>query len=154
MLVGRIEKSSKLTTAELHYTGMSEFKDKGVTFINKSDFIMVYKATASYGIELDKVDISVDNFKKIVVIRIPKVKIFNIKIDAKSIKYFDEKFSLFNFDEKDDSNDAISLAEKEAKKELEKMGALETAENQAKSLVIGLIDDLIPKNFDIKVVKK
>ncbi|MBS4980454.1 MAG: DUF4230 domain-containing protein [Lachnospiraceae bacterium] len=50
-IVTLLEKSSELTTAKLHYTGMSEYKDTGVPILNRADFIMVYEATARIGID-------------------------------------------------------------------------------------------------------
>jgi hypothetical protein len=67
------------------------------------------------------------------------------------IKYFDEKFSLFNVDAKEDANKANALAEEEAKKELAGMGILEMANEQAEALIKGLIQDVVPKNYEIKV---
>ena len=52
-IIAKLEKSSELATAKLKCTGMSEFKDSGIAFISKSDFIMVYEATARAGIDVE-----------------------------------------------------------------------------------------------------
>ncbi|MDO4673193.1 MAG: DUF4230 domain-containing protein [Porphyromonadaceae bacterium] len=149
-----LEKASELTSAKLNYTGMSEYKDTGIPVINKSDFIMVYKATARAGIDMKDVKVEIDNKKKIVNLRIPKAEVLDVKVNAASIKYFDEKFSLLNTNEKEDSNQAIDLAEKDAKKEVKDMGVLEMADEQAEALIKGLLREAVPDDykFDIKRV--
>lgn len=152
-LITTLEKASELTTAKLNYTGMSEFEDQGIAIINRSDFIMVYKATARAGIDVKEVKINVDNINKVVWLTIPKAKILEVKVDSESIKYFDEKFSLFNFDDKEDANKANALAEKKAKEELSNMGVLEMADTQSEALIKGLLQDVVPNKYEIKIKK-
>lgn len=115
-IIAKLEKSSELTTAKLNFTGISEFKDAGIPFISKSDFIMVYKATARAGIDVKNIKVKPDDTKHIVWLTLPKAEILDVKVDMNKIKYFDEKFSLFNVDAKEDANKANALAEEEAKK--------------------------------------
>lgn len=150
-ILTQLEKASELTTAKLNFTGMTEYKDDGLVVLNKSNFKMVYKATARAGIDVKEVKIDVDDFNKVVWLTIPKAKILDVKVDMESIKYFDEKFSLFNFNSKDDANKANAQVEKGAIEELENMGILEMANNQAEALIKGLIQDSVPKNYEIKV---
>jgi len=152
-LITTLEKASELTTAKLNYTGMSEFEDQGIAIINRSDFIMVYQATARAGIDVKEVKINVDNINNIVWLTIPKAKILEVKVDPKSIKYFDEKFSLFNFNDKEDANEANALAEEKAKEELSNMGVLEMADSQSEALIKGLLQDVVPKEYEIKIKK-
>ena len=130
---------------------MSEYKDTGISFINRADFIMVYQANARAGIDVKEVQIETDDISKIIWITIPNAKILDVKVATDSIKYFDEKFALLNVDYKEDANKATALAEQEAIKELESMGILEMANNQAGALIKGLIQDVIPKNYEIKI---
>lgn len=150
-IIAKLEKSSELTTAKLNFTGMSEFKDSGIAFISKSDFIMVYEATARAGIDVKDIKVAADDANRIVWLTLPKAKILDVKVDMNKIKYFDEKFSLFNVDAKEDANKANALAEEEAKKELAGMGILEMANEQAEALIKGLIQDVVPKDYEIKV---
>jgi len=152
-ILARLEKSSELTTSKLTYTGFSEFKDSGIKVINRSDFIMVYEATARAGIDVKDVKIEDDKITKTVWISIPKAKILDVKVDSKNIKYYDEGFALFNFNSKEDANKAVALAEESAKKDLKKMGILEMANSQAEALIKGLIQDLVPDKYEIKVKK-
>ena len=150
-IIAKLEESSELTTTKLNYTGMSEFEDTGISFINRSDFIMVYEATARIGIDVKEISIKCDDFNKVVWLTMPKAKILDVKVDLSKIKYFDEKFALFNVDYKQDANKAALLAEQSAMNELENMGILDMANTQSVELIKNLIRDLIPNNYEIKV---
>ena len=153
-IIAQLEKSSELTTAKLKYTGLSKFEDAGIEFINKSNFRMLYKATARAGIDVKDVKIEADDITHTLWLTIPKAKIIDIDVDMNSIEYFDEKFALFNVNSKEDANKAVVLAEEEARKELANMGILEMADEQSEALIKGLIQELVPHKYEIKVKKK
>lgn len=150
-IIAKLEKSSELITAKLKFTGMSEFKDAGIPFISKSDFIMVYDANAQAGIDVKEIDIDKNEATKEITISLPKAKVLSVSVDHNSIKYFDESFALFNLNEKEDANKANALAEEEAKKELAEMGILSMADEQAVTLVTGLMSDLDVKDYTVHV---
>jgi len=146
-----LSKSSELTTAKLIITGITEYTDTGTAFLNKSNFTMVYKATVRAGINIDKVVVTADDVNKIIYITIPKAAVQEAKVDPSTIKYYDVKFSLFNFDEKEDSNKAQEFAEEEAIKEAERTGVLELADSQSVTLIKGILSNAIPDGYEIKV---
>ena len=146
-----VSKSSELTTAKLNYTGMTKYTDEGIDIINKADFTMVYKATVRAGINVDEVEITSDDENKIIYVSIPKATVQEIKIDNSSIEYFDQKFALFNTDEKVDNNKAIALAEEAAEKEAANMGVLELANEQSATLIKGILANAIPDGYIIEV---
>ena len=74
-LTAKLEKSSELTTAKLTFKGIYEYDDEGIAVINKSNFVMVYEATARAGIDVKEVKIEQDDFKPIVWVTIPKAKV-------------------------------------------------------------------------------
>ena len=127
-MVSLLSESSELTTAKLHYTGMSEFKDTGIAFLNKANFTMVYEATARIGIDVEQVKVRADDVNKVIHVTVPAASVQEVHVDTSTIKYFDEKFALFNLDEKEDSNEAIALIEQEALDEIGNMGVLEMAD--------------------------
>lgn len=145
-----VKKSSELTTAELNYTGMTKYTDKGVAIINKADFIMVYDAKIRAGIDVEQVKIIPDDEAKIIYLDIPKAQILDVKIDTSSIKYFDQGFALFNTNEKEDNNAAVTLAEKEAKEKAPTMGILELADQQSETLIKGILANALPDGYTIK----
>lgn len=153
-MVSLLSESSELTTAKLRYTGMSEFEDTGIAFINKSNFIMVYEATARIGIDVEQIKVRADDVNKIIHVTVPSASVLEVHVDTSTIKYFDEKFSLFNLDQKEDSNNAIALVEQEALEEIGNMGVLEMADTQAASLIKGILANAIPDGYSIVVEKK
>lgn len=150
-ILAKLEKSSELTTSKLTYDGFNWYKDTGISLINRGDFMMVYTATARAGIDISKVKITTEYITKTIVISLPKAEILDIKVDPGSIKYYDEKFALFNFDKKEDANDAQKSAEEKAHTDLENFGILKSADEQAEVLIKGLIQDMIPKGYSLKV---
>ena len=153
MLYNTLQEASELTTAKFNYSGVTKYEDSGVTFLTKADFTMVYKATARIGIDVEEIEVTADDAQKVVYIKIPKAKVLDVKVDTSSIQYFSEKFSLFNPDEKEDGNKAIALAEEEAWKEIESMGGLEMADNQAETLIRGILSKALPRDYRIEVKK-
>ena len=148
-----LSKSSELTTAKLKITAMSEFKDSGIAILNRSDFIMVYTATIRAGINMEDIRIEPNEIGKKIIIYIPKAQIQEAKVDTnpEDLKFFDTKFALFNVNEKEDLAKAISLAEEEAKKEAEKTGILELANQQSATLIKGILAEAIPEGYEIEI---
>lgn len=147
----KLTKVGELTTVKLDYTGFLEYHDKGIPLFNRADFLMTYEANARVGIDLEKVKIEVDNTNKIVTLNIPKAEILDVKIDPNLIKYYDTKFALFNVNEKEDGNKAQALAEEQAYKDLSEMGVLESANEQALTLIKGLLQNAVPSDYEYKV---
>ena len=152
-LGAKLEKASELTTTKLKYNGFTKYTDTGVKVLNRSDFLIVYTATARAGIDVKDIKITSDKITKTVKVKLPKAKILDVKVDPSTIKYYDTKFALFNFDSREDANDAQALAEKKAKKELEGMGILESANEQAEVLIRGLLQESIPDDYELKFTK-
>lgn len=154
MVLSTITKSSELTTAKLNYQGFAKYDDKGIPVLTKADFSMVYEATARIGIDLKQVKTRVVDPKKdkkgIVWVTLPKATVQEVKIKPDSIEYFNEKVALFNFDDKEDSDKAQSMAEQEAKKQAENMGILEYADMNARDLIKGILAEVVPDNYEIK----
>lgn len=147
-----LEKSSELTTAKLKITGLEQYKDAGAMIINRSDFIMVYTATIRAGVELKDVTIepSATNPTEII-ITMPKAKVFDCHVDQNEIKYFDEKFALFNVDSKEDANKACALAEQDGIKEAEATGILEFAETEAEYVIKDILTPALPEGYTLTV---
>lgn len=145
-----LSRSSELTSAKLNYKGITEYEDEGIRFINKGNFLMVYKATVRAGINVDEVRSEIDDKNKIIWLTIPKAEIQDVVVDPSSIKYYDEKMALFNFNEKEDANTAQVLVEKDAMKEAANMGVLELANKQSKELLVGILEDSIDKDYTFR----
>jgi len=146
-----LAKSSELTAAKWNFTGLCEYTDPGVKYINSGSFVMKYNATARAGINLNDVTITADNTAKKIFISIPPATVQDIKVDVSSIKYYNEVFAPFNFNPKDDNNTAVAKAESDAYEEAQKSGILEMANEQSATLIKGILSDAIPKGYTIEV---
>lgn len=158
LLINTIEKSSELTTSKLTITGYAEYTDTGISFLTKSDFKMLYKATVRIGIDIEDVKIDKNIVNKKIVVNIPKAEVLDVKIlegkdkDGKDyLRFFDEKFALFNVNEKEDLSTALALAEESAIKEVEEMGSLKMADEQSAVLIKGILANAIPNGYEIVV---
>lgn len=150
-IISKLEKASELTTAELTYKGFTSYEDEGVIIINKASFRMLYTATARAGIDVSKIEVKPDDMNKKVLVIIPKAEILGVDVDPTSIEYFDEKVALFNLNSKEDANKAEAMAEDAAEKELANMGILQMADDQAETLIRGLLEEAIPDSYCLEV---
>lgn len=152
-----LKEASELTTAKLKISGFVDFSDTGIVILNKSDFIMKYTADISAGIEMSKVKIKeedIDHKNKKITVYIPKATVFkpNVYHGDKHIKFYDEKFALFNVDEKEDLSRALDMAEKDAKKEAIQNGLLELADKQSEALIKGILSDAVsPLGYTLEI---
>ena len=153
LLVATLEKSDELTSAKLNYEGMYHYDDSGVPIWNKSNFYIVYKATARAGVNLKDVKITSDDQKKVVTIAMPEATVQEVKIDTDEIQFYDVQFSLFNWDGRDDENRAIAMAEADAESKITDLGILEFADNTAKVVVTGLLTNAIPEGYTLEFTK-
>lgn len=151
LMYDTLQKSSELTTIKFNHESMVDFKDSGWSFINKGNFTMKFDSQVRIGIKLEDVEINVDKITKTIWLHIPKSQVFSVEVDHDSIKFYDEKFTLFNFDAKENNNEAISQAIEETREYVEnKMEILKVADEQAETLIKGLIGELVPRGYTIK----
>lgn len=155
-LITTLQESSELTTAKLTFRGLAEYEDTGIKILNRADYKMLFRATARIGIDIKEVDIDKEPIGKSIIVRIPKAAVLDVKIHTgkDDIVFYDEDFALFNFNEKEDQNAMIELAEKSAMKEIEEMGSLKMADDQAATLVKGILANAIPDGYEIVVKQK
>jgi hypothetical protein len=150
-IIKEIKESSELTTAKITYTGFHQYVDEGARFLNRGDFTMIYDATIRTGIDLDKVDVKVSNLKKTVNIKIPKARVLDVNIDESSIEFYDTKFAPFNFDSRTDVTKAIAEAKEDTKNKVVNKIDFDFANKQSEILMRGLVQKIVPKNYEIVV---
>lgn len=91
---------------------------------------------------------------KKIIMKIPKAIVFkpNVYHGDEHIKLYDEKFALFNINEKEDLSRALALAEKDAEKEAVNSGLLQLADRQSKTLIKGILSDAVsPFGYTIEI---
>lgn len=150
LLIGKITKSSELTTAKIDFTGLKEYENDGVILIDKNKFTMVYNATARVGFEVEQVEVNSNHTLKKVNVKIPEPGILEVHADGNSLRFFDKNFAFFK-DNNVDTGKAIAAAEEAAKEELATMGIIDMAKKQAEGIIKGLISDSVPNDYEIVV---
>ena len=147
-----ISESSELTAAKLNGKGYSIYEDEGIPIINRSDFMMIYDYTVRAGFDVKDVTVDVSNIAKTVTVKVPKSKILDVKVNSKSLQFYDEDFALFNVDEKEDLRSALTAAEVDVYKDSAASGILEYADKQSKTLIKGIIGGAIPEEYSLEFV--
>ena len=147
-----LSESSELTAAKLNGKGYSMYEDDGIPIINSSDFLMIYDYTVRAGFDVEDVEVDVNNLTKTVTVKIPKSRILDAKVEVNSMKFYDEDFALFNVDEKEDLQRALTAAEVDVYKDSAESGILEYADNHSAALIKGIIGNVIPKDYSLSFV--
>lgn len=133
----RLSKCSSLTTARLDYRGIIKYSEGEIQFINKKSFSMIYDAQIKAGIDLSKAAVKVSG--KTIQITIPQPEIQDISIDSDSLEFYDEKFALFNWTDKEDTAKAMAYAKEDAQAKAGQTNILNQALEQARTVIETLL---------------
>ena len=101
-ITAQISELSQLSTAELAYRGLVRYSQGEITFLTKKEFTMIYDANVKAGVDLGQVQMDIKGNK--VSVTLPKAEIQDITIDPDSLEFYDEKFALFNFQDRQEKN--------------------------------------------------
>ena len=136
----QLEKCQDLVSAKLEYRGLVTYEEGDIDWINKKGFTMVYDATVTAGVDLSDAKVEIDGRK--ILIELPRAKRQTVSIDPDSLTFYDEKFALFNWQNRTDTAEALKLAEKDVKAKVSKSKLIKTANKQAKKTVEALFAPL------------
>ena len=149
-VTSQLIKCQDLVTAKLEYRGLVTYEEGDIDWINKKGFTMVYDATVAAGVDLSKADVTVDG--RDVKIVLPQAKMTSASIDPDSLKFYDEKSSLLNWQNRTDTQEALKLAQKDAKKKIDGSSLIKTANEQAKNTVETLFSPFTGDNgYNVEV---
>lgn len=109
---GKINGVSELTTAEMLYSGLVIYSEGEIPLLTQKGFSMRYTANIRAGIDFSEISIKVTDSK--VVVKVPEAKVQSIDVDPDSIEFYDERYALFNWTDKRDVVDAISISKEDA----------------------------------------
>lgn len=137
----KLESVSELTSAKLIYNGLYKYEDGSVPFLTKKAFSMTYRAEVKVGIDLSEVKTSVT--KSTVKITLPKTKILEVRIDPDSIQFYDNKLAILNWQNKEDSVEAIRSAETDVRKNINIEELKNSSEKNTKALLKELFSNCI-----------
>lgn len=128
---------SELSTAKLDYRGLVRYEQGDIDFINKKAFTMVYNAEVRAGVDLSQANVAVNG--NVVTVSLPDPQMQGIEIDPNSIEFYDSSFALFNWENKQDTAEALKVAQSDAESKVNQTGMLDQARSQAHTLVENLL---------------
>lgn len=102
---------------------------------------MYYIGTVTAGIDVNKIDISINDNK--VVVTVPKAVMQEPVVDTDSIVFANVKKALFNWTTLEDGIDGIKFAEKELKLQAHEDDILSKADEQAENVIRTLLEDIV-----------
>ncbi|MCR4691605.1 MAG: DUF4230 domain-containing protein [Lachnospiraceae bacterium] len=130
----RIAQVAKLTTAEMTYRGIISFTEGEIPLINQKHFNAIYEAKVNVGIDASEIKVEATDEK--VVVRLPKAKVIDeVNVLPDSLRFYDERTSLFNPIDTDDVPQALQKAQEDAKLNANAEGIMQKADEQAKELM-------------------
>ena len=150
----RLSKCSSLTTARLDYRGIIKYSEGEIDFITKKSFSMIYDAHIKAGIDLSQAEVKVSG--KEIQVKLPSPKIQDISIDSDSLEFYDEKFALFNWTNKEDTTKAIAYAKEDASAKAGQTDILTQAREQAVSVIETLIQTIADdssNSYTLKIIE-
>ena len=136
----KLEAVSELTTAKLTYTGLVRYTEGNIPFLTKKEFNMLYRAGVRAGIDLSQANIDVTDSE--VKLTLPKAEIQEISVDADSIQFYDESFALFNGEKREDTVEALKVAEEDVRENGNMEDLMAEAQEQTEILLTGFLDEL------------
>ena len=74
-----------------------------------------------------------------VTVRLPQARLLGIEIDPHSIEFYDSAFALFNWENKQDTAEALKTAQADAEGKVDQAGMIGQANEQARTLVENLL---------------
>ncbi|MBP3892194.1 MAG: DUF4230 domain-containing protein [Solobacterium sp.] len=150
LIESRLSDCSDLTTTNLMYVDLVKYEDGTIPWMTKKSFSMIYQANIRAGIDLSKAIVKVT--PKTVRIEMPETEIQSIEIDTDSLRFYDEHFALFNWNNKEDISNAIQMAREDAQKHIDFEQLKAQARKQAEAVISKLIKPTIGSGRTLEII--
>jgi len=148
IIAEKLSKISELSTIKYSYSNIialansKKLNDIDIPFTEKS-FLIKYNGYIKAGVDLKDLDIVIHNKK--ITITLKKAKILDHVVNDKDLFVYDEKSSIFNKLSMQDMVDEISNEKQSIEVDLLKTGFLDSANENTKLLLQGILSNM---NFD------
>lgn len=139
----KLENASELTTQTITYTARVPMEEGSIPFITKKSSVMYYDATLRAGVNLSDVE-PIERGNKII-IKVPHATIQGTpNIEPNSLKFYDQKKALLNWNEKEDVAEALQKAKEDLNENpsIDITMLLTKADEHAEELIHELLDDI------------
>lgn len=147
----QISEVSELATEKLDYSGMVHYTEGNIRFLTEKAFTMTYNATVKAGVDLSKAEISVDDSAKQINVKLPKAEMQSIEIDPNSLQFQDEERAILNWTTKDDTSQALQIAEENAKEKVDENDLITKAQETSQTLIENLLKPFTIEGLGYKV---
>ena len=156
-----INKIGELATVEYWYTDASKFSDQAqikdfkIPF-TKNSFIATWSGTIKAGIDLEKIECTVDEKNKTITISLPKSEILSNEFDSGSLEVIDETNNVLNNISVDDFNTFLENNKDAMKEKAIQKGLLEKADANARAIIENslLSNTVINQNYELIIETK
>lgn len=137
----RLELISELSTAKFTCKNISHFESGTIPVLTKKSFNVLYSATVKAGVDLSKAAITVsDSGVKVV---LPRPSIQSVEVDPESLEFYDERFAIFNWEDRQDTVEILKAAQLDVRALAEEEGLLDQASDSAKAAVSGILTPMV-----------
>ncbi|MCH3968005.1 MAG: DUF4230 domain-containing protein [Atopobiaceae bacterium] len=143
---------SELATAKLDYRGLVRYEDGDIQFINKKAFTMLYTAELKAGVDLSQATVEVSG--RTITVTLPEATVLSESIDPNSLSFYDQSYSLFNWENKQDTQNALELAQDDVEEKADTTTLISTADQQAKDAITSLLEPLTTQDDPYTIVFK
>lgn len=146
LIESKIRDIGELATIEYLYTDAGKFEDPkkvfglNIPFTTKS-FIAKWDGTIKAGVQIDKIEVEVNKFRKEIVIYMTNAEILSHEIDSNSIETLDEKDGLFNPVKVEDVRAFDAISKNAMKNRAIENGILDKAFDNARDIIEKLINN-------------
>lgn len=124
---------SELATMKLEYRGLVTYEEGELPLLTKKAFTMIYDADVRAGVDLSQATVEVAGSS--VKVSLPAATVQSIAIDPDSLQFYDQRYALLNWQDRDDTAKALQMAQDDAETKVDHTAMIGDAQKQAETIV-------------------
>ncbi|RNL21314.1 DUF4230 domain-containing protein [Slackia faecicanis] len=124
---------SELATMKLEYRGLVTYEEGELPLLTKKAFTMIYDADVRAGVDLSQATVEVAGSS--VKVSLPAATVQSIAIDPDSLQFYDQRYALLNWQDRDDTAKALQMAQDDAEEKVDHTAMIGDAQKQAETIV-------------------
>ena len=124
---------SELATMKLEYRGLVTYEEGELPLLTKKAFTMIYDADVRAGVDLSQATVEVAGSS--VEVSLPAATVQSIAIDPDSLQFYDQRYALLNWQDRDDTAKALQMAQDDAEAKVDHTAMIGDAQKQAETIV-------------------
>lgn len=137
----RISKISELAVNKIEYRDIVKYESGEIPVLTKKSCTMIYAAEVKMGIDFKDIVIEVNDNS--INVTLPEAKILDIIIDENSLEFYDEKFAVFNWQDRYDTVELLKYAKENIRQKAVESNALNNAKSDARKLIRSVLEPMV-----------